>query len=135
MLKRMTTVMIATLLAFTMIGPIPVRASSKAEKDARHIEKVKTGILKLGVGQNARVTVKLQDKTKVAGYISKIEDASFVVTDLKTAETTTITYPAVVQVTGNNLSTRTKVIIGVGIAVAVLIILYSVRGAFCDGQC
>lgn len=127
--------MIAALLAFTTIGPAPAGASTKAEKDARHTEKVRTGILKLGLGRDARVTVSLRGKTKVAGYVSKVEDASFVVTDIKTAEATTIAYPDVVQVKGNNLSTRTKIAIGVGIAVGVIIVLYLVRGAFCDGQC
>ncbi|HVG19148.1 MAG TPA: hypothetical protein VNI02_08845 [Blastocatellia bacterium] len=135
MLKRMTTVMIAALLAFMAVTPIPADASTKAEKDARHVEKVRAGISKLGAGRDARVAVRLRDKTKVAGYISKIENDSFVVTDLKTSEATTIAYPDVVQVKGNNLSTSAKIAIGVGIAVGVIIVLYLVRGAFCDGQC
>jgi len=91
------------------------------------------GIAKLGAGQSSRVSLKLRDKTRVAGYISEVGDDSFDVTDPESGARTTVAYPDVVQVKGNNLSTRTKVIIGVAIAVGVAITLYLVRGAFCDG--
>ena len=135
MLKKITTIAITILLASTLMGQRQVLASSKAERQVRAIEKVKTGILKLGVGQDARVTVKMKDKTKVAGYISEIQNDHFVVSDLNSSATTTIAYAGVAQVKGNNLSTGAKVAIWVGVAVAVAIILYSIRGAFCDGQC
>jgi hypothetical protein len=135
MLKKYISLTVALLLAFTLIGQREALASSKAEKDARYAEKVKAGILKLGVGQQARVTVKMNDKTKLVGYVSEIQNDHFVVTDMNSAATTTIAYAGVTQVKGNNLSTGVKVAIGVGIAIAVIIILYSVRGAFCDGQC
>jgi hypothetical protein len=44
-----------------------------------------------------------------------------------------VPYPDVVQVQGNNLSTGAKIAITVAIIVAAAIILYSVKGAFCDG--
>lgn len=135
MLKKITTLTIALLLAFMLIGQRQVVASSKAEKDAKYIEKVKAGILKLGVGQQTRITIKMRDKTKLVGYISEIQNDHFVVSDVNSSSTITIPYTDVSQVKGNNLSTGAKVAIGVGIAVAVIIILYSVRGAFCDGQC
>jgi hypothetical protein len=135
MLKKITTLTIALLLAFTWIGQRQAFANSKAEKDTRYSEKVKAGILKLGVGQQARVTVKMRDKTKVVGYISEVQNDYFVVSDMSASSSTTIAYTDVTQAKGNNLSTSAKIAIGVGIAVAVIIILYSVRGAFCDGQC
>jgi len=135
MLNKFTAIALTLLLAFTLTGQRQALASSKAEKEARYTEKVKAGILKLGVGQQARVTVKMNDKTKVAGYISEIQNDHFVVTDMNSSATTSIAYAGVAQVKGNNLSTGVKVAIGVGIAIAVIIILYSVRGAFCDGQC
>jgi hypothetical protein len=69
----------------------------------------------------------------VIGYISDIRDNSFVVTDLRSATDTTVGYPDVAQVKGNNLSTRTKIIITAAIIAGVAITLYIVRGAFCDG--
>jgi len=56
-----------------------------------------------------------------------------VLKNLKDGEATTIAYSDVAQVKGNNLSTGAKVAIGVGIVVGVIIVLYLVRGAFCDG--
>ncbi len=38
-------------------------AGSKAEKETRFAEKVKDGISKLGTGPDARIEVKLRDKT------------------------------------------------------------------------
>ena len=72
-------------------------------------------------------------KTRLTGYVSEIGDSSFIVKDLKSAETTTVAYPDAVQVKGNNLSTRTKIIITAAVIAGVAITLYIVRGAFCDG--
>jgi hypothetical protein len=77
--------------------------------------------------------VKLKDRTRLTGYVSKISDDSFAVTDLKSGEARTVAYPDVVQVKGNNPSTGAKIAITVAIIAAAAIILYMVRGAFCDG--
>ena len=133
MINRTVATVVACLFAFTTLFQQSALASSNSEKDASLSEKVKTGIVKLGTGQSSRVSLKLKDKTKLAGYISEIGDESFVVTNLESGERTTVAYPNVAQVKGNNLSTRTKVIIGVAIAAGIAITLYIVRGAFCDG--
>ncbi len=104
-------------------GAAPVYAATKEEKQARFTEKVKTGIAKLGTGEAARVRVKLHDKTKLEGYISEAGEADFVVVNAKTGTTTRVAYPQVKQVQGNNLSTGAKIAIGLGAAVAVLVIL------------
>ena len=133
MINRTAATLVICLLAFTMTFQQSVVANSNSEKDAALTQKVKAGIVKLGVGQSSTVSLTLKDKTKVAGYISEIGDDSFVVANLESGGRTTVAYPEVVQVKGNNLTTRTKVIIGVAIAVGVAITLYIVRGAFCDG--
>lgn len=133
MIKRTAATFVVCLLTFTLLCEQSVLAGSNSGERASLAQKVKAGIVKLGVGESSRVSLKLRDKTKVAGYVSEIGDESFVVTDLENGALTTVAYPDVVQVKGNNLSTRTKVIIGVAIAVGVAITLYLVRGAFCDG--
>src|SRR5215208_5575422 len=130
MINRTAATLVICLLTFTMTFQQSVVANSNSEKDASLLQKVKTGIVKLGVGQSSRVSLTLKDKTKVAGYISEIGDDSFVVANLESGGRTTVTYPEVVQVKGNNLTTRTKVIIGVAIAAGIAITLYIVRGAF-----
>jgi hypothetical protein len=132
MLKKYASCLLAGLLVYAGSAG-PALAKSKAEKEARQVEKVKAGIAKLGVGQEARVALKLKDKTKLAGYISEAGKDSFAVTDLKTGATTRVAYSDVAQVQGHNLSKGAKIAIVVGIVVAVAVVLYIVRGAFCDG--
>jgi hypothetical protein len=111
----------------------PAFDKSTSDKETRLAQKVKTGVLELGTGQSTRVSVKLRDKTMLAGYISEIADNSFAITDPSSAVTTTVPYPDVVQVKGNNLSTGAKIAIAAGIIAGIVITLYIVRGAFCDG--
>ena len=133
MIKRICSIVVASLIALSSLSPQPASANTKPDKDTRFAEKVKAGITKLGEGEASQITVKLKDKTTLTGYVSKIGDSSFVVTDLKTATATTVSYPEVVQVKGNNLSTRTKWIITAAVIAGVAITLYIVKGAFCDG--
>lgn len=133
MFKRLISLALAMLIAIPFTQLQVIAADSNSEKEARFVEKVKAGVAKLGVGPDARVKVKLKDKTTLAGYVSGVDDEGFNVTDLKTGHTTTVAYPNVAQVQGNNLSTRTKIIIAAAIVTGVIITLYLVRGAFCDG--
>ena len=100
-------------------------ASTKEDKDARFAAKVKKEIAKLGTGTDARVEVKLRDKTKLKGYISQINENSFVVIADNTNTPTEVPYPQTKQVKGNNLSTGAKIAIGIGIGVAIFfVVLY-----------
>ncbi|MEK7830692.1 MAG: hypothetical protein AAB401_06365, partial [Acidobacteriota bacterium] len=108
-------------------------AKSKEEKAAEFTSKVKTGIAKLGVGPEARIEVKLRDKTKLKGYVSQINGDSFVIADAKTGATTEVPYPNVTSVTGKNLSTGAKIAIGIGIGVGVtFLVLYLIYLAYGD---
>ena len=133
MTNRTASMIVACLLAISIICQQTSSASSTPDKDARLTQKVRAAVLELGVGEASLVSIKLRDKTKLAGYISEIGDRSFVVTDLKSAAATTVAYPDVVQVKGNNLSTGAKIAIAAAIIAGVAITLYIVRGAFCDG--
>ena len=132
MFKKLISLSLVALL-INLAGMTPVYASSKEEKDARFAEKVKANVLKLGIGESARVKVKLRDKTKVEGYISAADAESFTVTDAKSGTATTIAYPQVKSVKGNNLSTGAKIAIGVGIvATIIFIILWYTTGPGSD---
>ena len=121
MFKRILSLFLTTLLIMCA-GAQTAHAESKAEKQARFTAKVKAGILKLGVGQEARVELKLTDKSKLKGYIQEAGDDSFVVADSKTNTTTRVAYAEVQTVKGNNLSTGAKIAIGLGILAAILTI-------------
>ena len=92
------------------------------EKQARFAEKVKESVLKFGMGEAARVKVKLRDKTKLEGYISATDEERFVVTD-STGMATTVAYPQVKSVQGHNLSTGAKIGIGIGVAAAIIFLI------------
>lgn len=131
-MKRICSLIVASVMAISMIGNRSV-AGNSPEKEVQSIEKVKAAILQRGTGKASLVNITLRDKTKVVGYVSEIRESSFVVTDMKSAKDTTVAYPDVAQIKGNNLSTRTKIIITAAIIAGVAITLYIVRGAFCDG--
>ena len=121
MLKKLISVSLVMLL-LNLACMAPVYPASKEEKQVRFALKVKKNVLKFGTGQSARVKVKLHDKTKLQGYISAADKEQFTVTDA-TGMATTVTYPQVKSVQGNNLSTGAKIAIGVGIAATVIFII------------
>jgi len=123
MFKRCLSHLLMLTLIFTTIGVISVSAKSKAEKEAERTAKVKAGVAKLGVGKEARVALKLRDKTKLSGYVSQAGEDSFVVTEAKTGAVTTVAYTEVTQAQGKNLSTGAAIAIGIGIGAGVTILV------------
>ena len=119
---KVTSILLTILMAH-IVYPSPVFASNNADKEVRFAEKAKSEIAKLGTGPDARVEVKLRDKTKLKGHLSEVGDQSFAVVDDKTGVATTVTYPQVKQVRGNNLSTGAKIAIGVGIVLLVFLVI------------
>ncbi|CAN5524879.1 hypothetical protein BH18ACI1_BH18ACI1_07530 [soil metagenome] len=130
-MKKLISFFIIILLLNFSAGTI--LAKSNSDKERRYAEKVKQSIVKLGSGESALVKIKLHDKTKLEGFVSAIGDDSFVVTDIKTGVATTVVYPQVKQVKGNNLSTGAKIAIGVGIAAVVLVVIIASGVSFGRG--
>jgi RimP-like protein len=95
--------------------------------------KIKAKVQKRGIGENSRVRVKLANGTEVKGYISKIEEASFTVTDKKTGQTTTVPYSDVQKIQGPGLSKAAKItLVAVGGGVLALVLFgYCVGGQRC----
>ena len=121
MFKKLLCLALIAVSIHVLAGLSAAAASTDEEKQARRAEKVKTAIVKLGTGHDARVGVQLRDKTKLAGYISALTDDGFIVTDLNTGAATAVAYPDVKQVQGHNLSTGAKIaIISLSIAAGLL---------------
>ncbi|HEX9919653.1 MAG TPA: hypothetical protein VGA87_10825 [Pyrinomonadaceae bacterium] len=91
--------------------------------------------MKLGIGERARVEVKLRDDSRLKGYVSAAGADSFTVTDAKTGASTVLAYRDVAQVKkpGNGLSTMTKVLIGGAVAAGLIVTWQIVKPALCDG--
>lgn len=122
MFKKIVTVLLVTLV-INLSGVRLAYANSKEEKQARFAEKIKANVLKLGTGESTRVKVKLRDNAKLEGYISDAGAETFTVTDRTTGIATTVAYPQVKSVQGNNLSTGAKIAIGAGIAASIIFII------------
>jgi hypothetical protein len=106
-------------------GAVPGSAVAQTGQGESRVEKVKAAVARRGTGNKARVTVKLQDGSKVKGYISQAGEDSFSLTDSKTGQTRTLAYSDVLQVKKpGGLSIGAKIGIGLGITVGVLALLY-----------
>lgn len=79
---------------------------------------------KRGIGEKSLVRAKLRTGDQVKGYISKIEEKSFAVTDKKTGQITTIPYADVQKIRGPGLSKGDKILIGVSAGVAVFLLVF-----------
>lgn len=104
-------------------------------QDSRAAQEIQIKVAKIGVGRDARVEAKLNDGSKVKGYISAAENDSFTVVDRKTGSSQTISYADVVSVkkSSGGLSPLTWGIIGGASAAAIIIGLTVVKPVVCDG--
>jgi hypothetical protein len=118
MMKKVLAMVLLSLLAHAITCVQPASAKSKTDRQAQYAEKVRAGIARLGVGRASTVEVRLQDKSKLAGYVSQANDSHFVITDAKTGASVPVAYGDVTKVKGHNLSTGAK--IGIGIAIGFL---------------
>jgi hypothetical protein len=103
MYRRYSPFLLMSLLLH--LSAVQCISSPGSEKEARWAGKIKQSILKLGKGEDARVMIKLRDKTKLAGYVDQVSDDHFVITNAKTGEAAMVAYSNVAQVKGHNLST------------------------------
>ncbi len=132
MFRRPFAMMISVMLLLTAFGFQHGRAQSATDTQA--VEKMRSSVQKIGVGQHARVEIKLKDGTQLKGYISNADQDSFTVVDKKTAASKTISYAdaASVKKAGGGFSTKTWIILGAAV-VGAAVTWAIVKPAFCDG--
>jgi len=104
-------------------------------QNSQTAEAARAGVERLGVGQNARTEITLNDKKKVKGYVSAAGADSFTIVDHKTGASQTIDYADVVNVKkpGSGLKTRTWIILAGVAAAAVIVGLTVIKPVVCDG--
>ena len=118
MLKKVLSVaMMGLLISVTASA---VYARSQDDKRTRQIEKIKENVRKLGVGQEARVEVKLRDGRKFKGTIREATDDTFLVFDEKTSTVITVPYTDVAKLKGKNGVTAAEAGINVAKGAAVV---------------
>jgi hypothetical protein len=123
--KRILSVaLIGLLLNFVCYASA---AASSNRKEIEFAERVKAAVAKLGTGLEARVEVRLRDKTKLKGYIREASEDSFIVVDDKTGTAVQVPYAQVKQVKGNNRLTGETIGRVVGMAIVAAIVIHWLR--------
>ena len=122
--KCLSVALLGLTLLFTNLQLI--NAQTNAGNNAAAVEKIKANVTRRGTGEKARVNVKMLNGTKMKGFISQAGDESFTLTDSKTKQTTTLAYSDVAQVKKQGLSTTSKILIGVGVGVAITAVVIAV---------
>ena len=118
MLKKVLSVALSCLLISGMAGAVFAR--SQDDKRTRQIEKIKESVRKLGIGQEARVEVSLQDGRKFKGTIREATDDNFLLLEETTKTLITVPYTDVAKLKGKNGLTAAEVGINVAKGAAVV---------------
>ncbi len=109
-------------------------AQAQTNREAELAAKARAKVARIGVGQNAKVEVKLRDESTIKGYVSEVQQDSFTVVERETGVSRTVAYAdaADVKRSGGGLSTKSWAIIGAAAAGAVVTWII-VKPAICDG--
>jgi len=113
---------IFVLISVLLINDVGFTQSITSQETSQ-TAKVKTEVQRRGTGPKSRVKVTLRNNTEVRGYINRISDSSFELTDRNTGQTTTIAYADTSRVQGNGLSKGAKIAIIAGVGVAILVVV------------
>ena len=132
MFRRTFAIRLSGLLLLSAFGFQGAGAQSLVDQQAT--EKIRTKVLKMGVGVNARVAVKLRDNNQLNGYISGADQDSFTVVERGSGSSRMISYADTqsVKKAGSGVSARTLIILG-AVAAGAAVTLMVVKPALCDG--
>lgn len=109
--------LLAVLLLLALSTQIIAAGQTPASTD-----KMKSKVAKLGVGSKARATIKLNDGTKVKGYVYSAGDEDFVIRDRNTDAPTTVRYADVKSVDdnrGHSVARNILIVVGIGAGITV----------------
>lgn len=128
MLKKYLSWLMALLL---VLGLAPLAfAGPQGDKQAAAVEKIRSKVEKLGVGEKAKATAFLKDGKKVKGYIARASADDFVIRDRNTDAATTIRYEDVAKLESNRGHSTAKHLglgigIGAGAFIGILLIIFA----------
>jgi small nuclear ribonucleoprotein (snRNP)-like protein len=117
--KTIAVALAVVITCLSSLAQAPDQAGAQAPVQPGKAASVKARMQKIGVGDRTLVNVKLKDGTELRGYLSRIEDNSFTITDKNTKKATSASYGDVLSFARKGLSTTAKVVIIVGIGVVV----------------
>ena len=130
MLKKLLTLFLIGFLVFAANLQIIFGQTADADLERNRVERIKTNVYRLEDSGKTKVVVKLQNGTKLKGYITKTGEDSFDVTDYKSNQTVSVVYRDVAQVKPQGMSSKgKKIALGIaGAAVIVVLVLTLPRG-------
>jgi hypothetical protein len=91
-----------TLLMFNPIWVTPLFAQPRGGWKKYSPDQLRAAVGVLGTGQEARVTVKLRDKTTFSGYLSQAEPTRFLVREDQTRKVIPVSYGNVKELRAEN---------------------------------
>ena len=123
MSKKIRAVLAAIVMLHAASFAEPVHAGARPGRQAESAESVKQRVAKIGADRKTRVVVKLSDGTQRKGVISEIKESSFVLSDAKTGQESTIAYADVRKIKKEGVSLGTTILltlisVGIGVAAA-----------------
>ena len=126
--KRHLVIALSVIITALSLGPIAT-AQSTAET-----QKIRAKVQTLSASKDSQVEVKFRDRTKLKGYIDRVEPVSFTLRNPKDGTSQSITYSEVDSVSkaGSGISTKTWLILG-GVAAGAVTTWLVVKPAVCDG--
>jgi len=133
MMHRKFIALVLVALLAQASSAMPSTPGGPTTQDATSTEQVKGKVARAGLGEKARVTVRLKDSTKIKGYISQAREDDFIVRDRKTDEPAIIRYGDVAKIENNRgHSTAKAVAIGVGAGVGAVFLVLGILFATLD---
>ena len=132
MIKRF--IVLTLMMAFLSAGVAFKTTQAQTSRDAELAAKARAKVARIGVGQNAKVEVKLRDQSRIKGYISEVQQDSFTVVERDTGVSRSVVYADAMDVKrfSGGLSTKSWAIIGAAAAGAIVTWII-VKPAVCDG--
>lgn len=129
--KRILVSIFLVILLATSAG---LQSAWAQTNDTAVAARARAKVESMGLGRSAKIEVKLQDKTKLKGYLSAKEQDSFTVTDTKTGDASTVRYAEVAEVKkpGGGFSTKSWIILG-AVAAGAITTWFIVKPVLCDG--
>ena len=129
MIKKHLAATLSVIITALSFSPASAIAQSTTE-----IEKIRARVQTLSTSKDSQVEVKFRDRTKIKGYIDRVEPLSFTLRNAKDGTSQSITYSEVDSVSkaGGGISTKTWLILG-GVAAGAVTTWLVVKPAVCDG--
>jgi Fe-S cluster biogenesis protein NfuA len=128
-LKELASVLtMVSLLGGTLFCNV-ASAATKEEKETKQAAQIKQRVAKMGVGEKAVVRVELKGKEKsIKGYVSKVGEENFSVTNFQTIEITQVAYHDVPWVENKHFPTSAKIEIIIAAILGIFTIIIYATG-------